>query len=224
MADYAKKNLREVDYAAVKHGFSETQIARFAGGDLGCERIGLALEGVKPGRRQAFGHRHEEDEEVYVILDGSGRMRLGEDLIEVGPLDAIRVAPGVMRRATTALQVAAATGAVVDEQVVYDATASLHPDDTKDLLTTALSGEFMKARKILDKMLIDDGLAGEDIIRAIHRAVFDLPVEDRDKVRLVDKLGEIDFRMVEGSTERIQLEALLAHFALVGSESGPKKK
>ena len=97
MADYAKKNLREVEDAAVKHGFSETQIARFAGGDLGCERIGLALEGVKPGRRQAFGHRHEEDEEVYVVIDGSGRMRLGEEVIDVGPLDAIRVAPGVWR-------------------------------------------------------------------------------------------------------------------------------
>jgi uncharacterized cupin superfamily protein len=97
MPDYTKKNLREVEDAAVKHGFSEAQMARFAGGDLDCERIGLALEGVKPNRRQAFGHRHEEDEEVYVILDGSGRMRLGDDVIEVGPLDAIRVAPGVMR-------------------------------------------------------------------------------------------------------------------------------
>ena len=97
MADYAKKNLREVEDAAVKHGFSETQIARFAGRALGCERIGLALEGVKPGRRQAFGHRHEEDEEVYVVIDGSGRMRLGEEVIDVGPLDAIRVAPGVWR-------------------------------------------------------------------------------------------------------------------------------
>jgi uncharacterized cupin superfamily protein len=97
MADYGKKNLREVEDSAVKHGFSETQIARFAGKELGCETIGLALEGVKPGRRQAFGHRHEEDEEVYVVLGGSGRMRLGEDVIEVGPMDAIRVAAGVWR-------------------------------------------------------------------------------------------------------------------------------
>jgi len=97
MADYTKKNLREVEDAAVKHGFGETQMARFAGADLDCEKIGLALEGVKPGKRQAFGHRHEEDEEVYVIIDGSGRMRLGEDVIDVSPLDAIRVAPGVMR-------------------------------------------------------------------------------------------------------------------------------
>jgi len=97
MPDYTKKNLREVEDAAVKHGFSGTQMARFAGGDLGCEKIGLALEGVKPGARQAFGHRHEEDEEVYVVIEGSGRMRLGEEVIDVGRLDAIRVAPGVMR-------------------------------------------------------------------------------------------------------------------------------
>jgi uncharacterized cupin superfamily protein len=97
MADYAKKNLREVEDAAVKHGFSETQMARFAGADLGCERIGLALEGVKPGRRQAFGHRHEEDEEVYVVVSGNGRMKLDDEVIEVGQMDAIRVAPGVMR-------------------------------------------------------------------------------------------------------------------------------
>ena len=97
MADFAKKNLNEVEDSAVKHGFSETQMARFAGADLGCETIGLALEGVKPGKRQAFGHRHDADEEVYVIIEGSGTMRLGEETIEVGPLDAIRVAPGIWR-------------------------------------------------------------------------------------------------------------------------------
>jgi uncharacterized cupin superfamily protein len=97
MPDYAKKNLREVEDAAVKHGFSETQMARFAGAELGCETIGLALEGVKPGRRQAFGHRHDEDEEVYVILSGGGRMKLDDEVIEVVPMDAIRVPPGVTR-------------------------------------------------------------------------------------------------------------------------------
>jgi uncharacterized cupin superfamily protein len=97
MAGYTKKSLHEVEDAAVKHGFSKTQMARFAGADLGCESIGLALEGVKPGQRQAFGHRHEQDEEVYVVVEGSGRMRLEDEVIEVGPMDAIRVAPGVWR-------------------------------------------------------------------------------------------------------------------------------
>jgi uncharacterized cupin superfamily protein len=97
MADFTKKRLNEIEDSALEHGFSETQVARFAGKELGCESIGLALEEVKPGRRQAFGHRHEQDEEVYVVLQGSGRMRLGDEEIEVGKLDAIRVAPGVMR-------------------------------------------------------------------------------------------------------------------------------
>lgn len=97
MADYAKRNLREVEDSAVKHGFSETQMARFAGGDLGCETIGLALEGVKPGCRQAFGHRHEQDEEVYVVVEGNGRVKLDDEIVEIVPMDAIRVAPGVMR-------------------------------------------------------------------------------------------------------------------------------
>jgi uncharacterized cupin superfamily protein len=97
MGDYAKRNLREIEDAAVEHGFSETQEARFAGEALGCEAIGLALESVKPNSRQAFGHRHEADEEVYVVIRGRGRMRLDDEVIEVGPLDAIRVAPTVMR-------------------------------------------------------------------------------------------------------------------------------
>jgi len=97
MSDYEKANLREVEDSAVKHRFAETQSARFAGAALGCETIGLALESVKPHARQAFGHRHEADEEVYVVIRGRGRIRLDDEVIDVGPMDAIRVAPGVMR-------------------------------------------------------------------------------------------------------------------------------
>jgi mannose-6-phosphate isomerase-like protein (cupin superfamily) len=97
MSNYAKLNLREVEDQAPKHGFGETQEARFAGAALDCETIGLALESVKPHARQAFGHRHEADEEVYVVIRGRGRMRLDDEVIDVGPMDAIRVAPGVTR-------------------------------------------------------------------------------------------------------------------------------
>ncbi|HKZ60135.1 MAG TPA: replication factor C small subunit [Candidatus Thermoplasmatota archaeon] len=135
----------------------------------------------------------------------------------------IYLSQGDLRRATNALQVAAATGKAVDSEIVYQATASVHPEKTQELLKAALEGDFMGARKLLDTMLIDEGLAGEDIIRAVHKGVFDLPIPDKQKVELVDKIGEIDFRMVEGSTERIQLEALLAHFTLVGGEGKGKR-
>jgi len=95
--DYTIKNLREVQDLADKFGFAEVQEARFAREDLEAETIGLALNFVKPNCRQAFAHRHEQAEEVYVVLSGTGRVKLDEDIREVKPMDAIRVAPPVMR-------------------------------------------------------------------------------------------------------------------------------
>jgi mannose-6-phosphate isomerase-like protein (cupin superfamily) len=94
---YTIKNLRDVEDMAPRHGFAETQEARFAGKPLEAQDTGLALHRVKPGKRQAFGHRHEAAEEVYVVLSGSGRVKLDDDIVEIGPLDAIRVAPAVAR-------------------------------------------------------------------------------------------------------------------------------
>jgi mannose-6-phosphate isomerase-like protein (cupin superfamily) len=94
---YAIKNLRDVEDVAPKFGFSEVQEARFPREDLDAETIGLAFHRVKAGKRQAFAHRHENAEEIYVILSGTGRIKLADDVKEIGPLDAIRVAPTVPR-------------------------------------------------------------------------------------------------------------------------------
>jgi len=94
---YTIKNLREVEDMAPKFGFSEVQEARFPREDLESETIGLAFHIVRPGKRQAFAHRHEQAEEIYVILSGRGRVKLDDDVREIGPLDAIRVAPPVTR-------------------------------------------------------------------------------------------------------------------------------
>lgn len=97
MSEWTKANLRDVEDKAPGFGLGEVQSARFAHEALGARDTGVALMGVKPGQRQGFAHRHERAEEVYVILSGSGRMKLDEDIIEVAALDAIRVAPGVAR-------------------------------------------------------------------------------------------------------------------------------
>ena len=97
MADYTMKNLTDVEDAAVKGGVSDNQEARFAGGDLGLETLGISYQVVKPGMHHAFGHRHKEVEEVYVVLEGSGTCRLDGEEIPVGRLDAIRVGPTVTR-------------------------------------------------------------------------------------------------------------------------------
>jgi uncharacterized cupin superfamily protein len=91
------KNLREVDDMAPRFGFEAVQEARFAHNDLGAESTGLAFHRVKPGCRQAFAHRHEQAEEIYVVLTGRGRIKLDEDIRDVAPLDAIRISPQVAR-------------------------------------------------------------------------------------------------------------------------------
>lgn len=94
---YTKKNLQEVEDSAPKGGIEELQEARFATGDLDAEATGVAFMRVKPGQRQGFAHRHEEAEEVYVVLSGSGRIKLDDEVVDVVALDAIRIAPGVTR-------------------------------------------------------------------------------------------------------------------------------
>src|SRR6266550_2726871 len=94
---YTIKNLREVEDMAASQGFGEVQEARFAHGDLDAEQTGVSLQRVKPGKRHAFAHRHQQAEEIYVVISGSGQVKLDDEVKEVGPLDAIRVGPEVVR-------------------------------------------------------------------------------------------------------------------------------
>ena len=97
-APYTLTKLTEVEDSAQKFGHGEHQEARFATKELKTERTGVSYHRVKPNMRQAFGHRHEQAEEVYVVLSGSGRVKLDDEIVELEPLDALRVSPGVTRQ------------------------------------------------------------------------------------------------------------------------------
>lgn len=94
---YAKVHLPDVEDVAVKHGLSDAQEARFPRADLGAEQTGINYLVIKPGRREAFAHRHREAEEIYVVLSGSGRVKLDDELVDLAPRDAVRVSPGLTR-------------------------------------------------------------------------------------------------------------------------------
>ena len=96
-APFTHKKLTDVKDSAPEFGFEEAQEARFARGDLEAETTGLSHVRLKPGKRSPFGHKHDEAEEVYVVIGGSGRMKLGDEIIELERLDAVRVAPEVIR-------------------------------------------------------------------------------------------------------------------------------
>lgn len=143
----------------------------------------------------------------------------GLKLTEEG-LSAIEyVAGGDMRRAINALQAAALISEKVDEETIYQITSTARPEEIREFIKTSLSGDFGKARSMLDDLLLSKGLSGDDIVVQIHRALIDMDIPDKDKARLIDRIGEADFRMTEGANERIQLEALLAYFALGVSDT-----
>ena len=96
-APYTHTKRLDVEDSAPKFGIDEVQEARFAKKDLDAERTGLSLIRMKPGKRSPFGHRHENAEEVYVVLSGSGRVKLDDEIVDLEALDAVRVAPGVTR-------------------------------------------------------------------------------------------------------------------------------
>ena len=94
---FTLKNLAEVDDSAPRFGYAEVQEARFAKDELDAEQTGVSYQRVKPGKRQAFAHRHDRAEEVYVVLGGSGQAKLDDQIVDLRALDALRVAPGVTR-------------------------------------------------------------------------------------------------------------------------------
>jgi replication factor C small subunit len=130
----------------------------------------------------------------------------------------IFISRGDMRKAINVLQVGASVSKKITADLLYETTATAKPEDIKSLINTALTGNFMAARNQLYDLLIKFGLSGEDVIKQIHQNIFDLSIPEESKIKLIEKTGETEFRLIEGSNPHIQLEALLAHFSLEGNK------
>lgn len=130
----------------------------------------------------------------------------------------IFISRGDLRKAINVLQVGASMNKKITAELLYETSATAKPEDVKALINTALTGNFTAARNQLYDLLIKYGLSGEDIIKQIHQSIFDLAIPDESKVKLIEKAGETEFRLIEGSNAHIQLEALLAQFALEGGK------
>jgi replication factor C small subunit len=138
----------------------------------------------------------------------------GIELTDSGREALVYAAGGDMRRAINSLQAAATTGEVVDDEVVYAITATARPEDIREMVELAIDGEFVEARSRLDSLLTETGMAGGDVVDQLHRSVWDFDLPERDAVRLMERIGEADYRITAGANEQIQLEALLAALAL----------
>ncbi|WGI16651.1 replication factor C small subunit [Methanonatronarchaeum sp. AMET-Sl] len=130
-------------------------------------------------------------------------------------LDALEhISNGDMRRAINALQSAASLSDKITENDIYQITSMARPEEVKELFLSAINKDFIDTRSRLEELMVERGLSGEDIIKQMHKSVFDLDIPDEKKVELIDLMGEAEYRMIEGADGRIQIEGVLARLTL----------
>ncbi len=138
--------------------------------------------------------------------------------IDEDAMDAItEISEGDMRKALNILQTIKSSGEMSAARI-YEISGMANPKQYKTLLSKAMAGLFDEAREMLDSMMIEQGLSGIDIIRGIHSAIRRELISPRQKIQVIMALGESEFRIVEGSSDNIQLDALLAKLAYIGQE------
>jgi replication factor C small subunit len=123
---------------------------------------------------------------------------------------------GDCRRAVNILQSTASISPNITPELLSTVISSAKPRDIKIVLDYALSGDFHNAREKLLDIMLKQSISGQDVVKAIQKEIWNLPVEPEIKVKLTEKTGEAEFRIVEGSDPFIQLQALLAGFILAG--------
>ena len=126
----------------------------------------------------------------------------------------IYVCNGDLRRAVNYMQACSTVGDEITEEIVYQITGKINPHEIQDLLNAALAQEFMVAKRKLDELFNQYGLSGRNIVRQCHQEVFNLNIEEKQKIEIISMLAEIEFRLSQGATEEIQLNAMLAKLAI----------
>jgi len=178
---------------------------------LSCNYVSRIIEPIQ-SRCAVFKFRPVPKEamkkRILEICEKEG-VKITEDGLEA----LLYISGGDFRKAINALQGAAAIGEVINADTIYQITATARPEEIGKLIETALKGNFMEARQILDRLMIEYGMSGEDVLSQLFREIISSPLSEKVKVYLIDKLGEVDFRLTEGANERIQLDAYLAYLS-----------
>ena len=122
---------------------------------------------------------------------------------------------GDLRRAENLLQSAAALSEKITEDSVFSLASVARPKEIKEVLVLTVNGKFVEAKNKLLNTMLSYGLSAIDIVKQIQKEIWELEIDDDNKLEMIKTCGDIEFRLVEGSDEFIQLEALLSKFALI---------
>ena len=142
----------------------------------------------------------ENMKEIVKNISEKEELNVNDDAIEA----LYEISNGDVRKLENTLQT---------RDLIYEIASAARPKEIKEVLVLSINGNFIDAKKLLLRTMLDHGLSGVDLIKQIQREVLDLDVNDEKKLDMIEKCGEIEFRLVEGSDEYVQLEALIASFS-----------
>jgi len=151
--------------------------------------------------------------EILKHISANEQLQMDEKALEA----LYTVSEGDCRRMINILQACSNTK-IISEDTIYSVVKSAQPSAVRAVLNFALSGNFLSSREKLLDLMLTQSLSGLDLIKAIQKEIPALESDERTKLKLIEKCGEIEFRLVEGSDEFIQLESLLATFVLAGTK------
>ncbi len=208
--DEADALTRDAQHALRRTMEKYSNTARFI---LACNFSSRIIEPIQSRCAVLRFSRLSEDDIIKYLKKIAKNESLGVD--EKAYKTIVYLSEGDMRKAINMLQTAAILNKKITEDTIYEITSKADPEAVKKMMLSALSGDFKAARTQLMNLLYEKGISGEDIIKEIHSQIFSLDIGDRQKMELIEKVGEYEFRLTEGSNPRIQLEALLAQMALV---------
>jgi len=175
---------------------------------LSCNYSGKIIEPIQ-SRCSLFRFTRLKEEDVLAHLQEIGKKEhVNSDLTGLKAI--VTASEGDMRRSINIFQAAASYGKKVDEKTVYKVIGRAKPQDVAEILSLALSNKFIEARDKLRTILIEYGISGQDVLKQFHSEVFQIELPEKERIGIVEALGEVDFRVSQGADEEVQLSALLA--------------
>ena len=181
---------------------------------LSCNYSSKIIDPIQ-SRCAMFRFKPLEKKEIYAIIEKiekEEKIKISEKAKEA----LYEISEGDVRRVENILQSSAAISNNITDETIYSMASVARPKEVDEVLKLAIEKKFIEARNKLMDVMLNYGLSGIDIIKQIQKEILNLDIENEKKMLLMEKCGEIEFRMTEGSDEFIQLEALLSQFVLYG--------
>jgi replication factor C small subunit len=189
-----------------------TKTCRFI---LSCNYSSKIIDPIQ-SRCAVFRFKPLDQEDILEIIKTISEKE-GLTVTESAKKALIEVSDGDCRKVENVLQSCSSLQKNIDENLIYSIAAMARPKEVKEVLILCVKNNFPEAKKRLLSTMLDYGLSGLDIIKQVQKNIWDLDIDAKKRLEMIKMCGDSEFRMVEGSDEFIQLEAMISAFCLINS-------